>query len=287
MVFVAEAFAGWLFGQLADAGRKRLGGWLLGSDQQRALQQAATVAIWATARQLRATPAATDDVQGPDHLARIIDHVFQEPLDPAESLAEHATLLQGLQAGMTARLAVLGNAEITGTGESSAGLLGISVPTLTDLLVRQLLRELVTGGASGGPLAPLADQLNHDLTHLQGQQHSASLARLTTDLQTALATLDQLDQQVGSIPTRATSLGYPIHQLTDPFALEVHRAIDAPGGTAPLPILPAYVERAHDWQLQAIVRQATDGRSAIAVLVGGSSTGKTRACWEAVQGLPG
>lgn len=286
MVFIAEAFPGWLFGQLADAGRKRLGPWFLGNDQQRALQQAATAAIWATVRQLRATPGATDDVHGPDHLARVIDHVFQEPPDPAESLAEHATLLQGLQAGVAARLAVLGDAEITGTGESSAGPLGISVPALTDLLVRQLLRELVAGGASGGPLASLADQLNHDLTHLQGQQHSASLARLTMDLQAALATLDQLDHQVGLIPARATSLGYPIHQLTDPFALEVHRVIDAPGGTTPLPILPAYVERAYDRQLQAIVKQAIDGRSAIAVLVGGSSTGKTRACWEAVQGLP-
>jgi hypothetical protein len=73
MVFVAEAFAGWLFGQLADASRNRLGGWLLGSDQQRALQQAATAAIWATARQLRPIPTATDDARGPDYLARIID----------------------------------------------------------------------------------------------------------------------------------------------------------------------------------------------------------------------
>jgi len=47
MVFIAEAFGGWLAGQLADAGRRRLGGWLLGSDQQRALQQAATAAIQA------------------------------------------------------------------------------------------------------------------------------------------------------------------------------------------------------------------------------------------------
>jgi hypothetical protein len=99
MVFVAEAFAGWLFGQLADAGRKRLSAGLLGNDQQRALQQAATAAIWATARQLRATPAATDDPQGADHLARVIDHVFQEPPRPAESLAEHATLLQGCRLG--------------------------------------------------------------------------------------------------------------------------------------------------------------------------------------------
>lgn len=44
-MFVADAFAGWLIGQVADAGRRRLAPWLLGSDQQRALQQAATAAI--------------------------------------------------------------------------------------------------------------------------------------------------------------------------------------------------------------------------------------------------
>ena len=36
-----------------------------------------------------------------------------------------------------------------------------------------------------------------------------------------------------------------------------------------------------------MVRAAAEGRSGIAVLVGGSSTGKTRACWEALQQLRG
>ena len=41
--------------------------------------------------------------------------------------------------------------------------------------------------------------------------------------------------------------------------------------------------REHDTQLGAVVRAAAEGRSRTAVLVGGSSTGKTRACWEALQ----
>jgi hypothetical protein len=81
-------------------------------------------------------------------------------------------------------------------------------------------------------------------------------------------------------------LGRPIDELTDPFALEVHRAIDVPGTTAVLPVLPAYVERDHDRTLRALVQQAAEGRSTAVVLVGGSSTGKTRACWEAVHALP-
>jgi hypothetical protein len=136
-------------------------------------------------------------------------------------------------------------------------------------------------------LAPLTNQLNHDLTHLQGQQHSVGLARLAMALQTALAALHQLEQQDHPELARTTlRLGRPVHELTDPFALEVHRAIDTSDRTTPLPDLPIYVERDHDRRLQAIVKQAAEGHSAAAVLVGGSSTGKTRACWEAVQTLP-
>ena len=35
-------------------------------------------------------------------------------------------------------------------------------------------------------------------------------------------------------------------------------------------------------ELGRVVRAAAAGRSGVAVLVGGSSTGKTRACWEAL-----
>ena len=48
-------------------------------------------------------------------------------------------------------------------------------------------------------------------------------------------------------------------------------------------MLPVYVPREHDVELARGVRAAAEGRSGIAVLVGGSSTGKTRACWEALQ----
>lgn len=81
--------------------------------------------------------------------------------------------------------------------------------------------------------------------------------------------------------------GRMLSEVTDPFAfdLEVHRAIDAgprSGGMA-LPLLPAYVPREHDQALAEVVAQAAAGESRIAVLVGGSSTGKTRACQEALH----
>jgi hypothetical protein len=69
----------------------------------------------------------------------------------------------------------------------------------------------------------------------------------------------------------------------DPFALEVHRAIDASAGSGRLPPLPAYVERPHDRRMREIADQALDGRSRMITMVGRSSTGKTRACWELAQ----
>ena len=79
-------------------------------------------------------------------------------------------------------------------------------------------------------------------------------------------------------------LGRPIAELDDPFALEVHRAIEAVPGHTGLPLLPLYVERDHDRELAKRARKAAEGHSTMVVLVGGSSTGKTRACWEAIHG---
>lgn len=81
-----------------------------------------------------------------------------------------------------------------------------------------------------------------------------------------------------------SAAGQLISDLTDPFTLEVHPAIDV--GVVGLPLLPVYVERDHDVRLGEAVQQVTSGRSAIVVLIGGSSTGKTRACWEALHKLP-
>ncbi|QOV36877.1 hypothetical protein IM697_44250 [Streptomyces ferrugineus] len=75
--------------------------------------------------------------------------------------------------------------------------------------------------------------------------------------------------------------GRPLSEVTDPFHLEVHHAIGSP--VAGLPPLPAYVPREHDHELADLVTTAISGSSRIAVLVGGSSTGKTRACWEVLD----
>ncbi|MDN2495950.1 ATP-binding protein [Nocardia nova] len=76
--------------------------------------------------------------------------------------------------------------------------------------------------------------------------------------------------------------GVPLDELTDPFELDVHRPI-LPGVADQLGPLPPYIRRQHDARLAKIVEAAVADRSGMAVLVGGSSAGKTRALWEALK----
>lgn len=75
-------------------------------------------------------------------------------------------------------------------------------------------------------------------------------------------------------PAVAPSPPRPVREW-HPFDLDVHRAV----GPAELPYLPAYLPRAHDAALAGWLRAPSTG---MAVLTGESSTGKTRALYEAV-----
>jgi transcriptional regulator with XRE-family HTH domain len=79
--------------------------------------------------------------------------------------------------------------------------------------------------------------------------------------------------------------GRPLAQWTNPFDLEVHPPVHADDQALDLPDLPPYIQRDHDEKLAEVARAARDGRSGIALLIGGSSTGKTRACWETLKTL--
>ena len=103
----------------------------------------------------------------------VISEVFREPL-PDTRLAGPVTLLEELQAGIARQLAVLYDAGLTGTGQSSADVLGVPGTVLAERLTGHLVREIMFRGSAGGPLTPLADQLNHDLTH--------AIARVAADL---------------------------------------------------------------------------------------------------------
>jgi hypothetical protein len=257
VVFVADDLAAWLVGLLADAGRKKLTALALGSDQERALQKAATVAVQDTAAEL--SPSAEQARQS----AMVISEVFRQPVPDVPS-TRPATLLERLAAGIARQLAVLDDAGLTGTGQSSADVLGVPGTVLAEKLTDHLIREIMFRGSGGGPLTPLADQLNHDLTHRM-------LARLARQGQDAQA------QEGSAIVMRAGE--------ADPRRLGVHAAISVPGMSDQVP--PEYVSRdvdATEFGVRARVAAAAQ-HGGFVLLVGGSSVGKTRCAFESVKEL--
>jgi TIR domain len=125
----------------------------------------------------------------------------------------------------------------------------------------------------------LSDMVTVDLRTRTPQQFAAMIAG---KLATLTIAAPASSAQPGS---GAAAAGRPLDEVTDPFALEVHRPVQPENAQPGLPALPAYVPREHDTELAGVVRAAAEGSSGIAVLVGESSTGKTRACWEARQPL--
>jgi tetratricopeptide (TPR) repeat protein len=180
VVFIADDMTAWLLGLLADAGRRKLSALILGTDQERALQSAATAALWSTAADLR-----PDDEREAEQIALVIGEIF-DPSAAAPSVTGQGTLLEAIQAGIADRMGLLDDRRLTGTGQSSAELLGTSGRELAGTLAGHLVREISARAAKGGALAPLAAQLNHDATHLQGHRIETLLGQLDSDVRRAL-----------------------------------------------------------------------------------------------------
>jgi hypothetical protein len=181
MVFVADDLGAWLIGALADAGRKKLTTIVLGTDQERELRSAATAAVQRTAGELR-----PDDAERAEKLTRLVNRAFIKALVPGTPMAGYPTLLEALQAGIAGRLAVLDDTGPAATGQAPAEVREVPGTALAERLTAHLLREIVARGARGGPLFPLASQLNDDVTHLQGQRLEGMLG----DVLGRLARLD-------------------------------------------------------------------------------------------------
>jgi tetratricopeptide (TPR) repeat protein len=176
MVFVADDLGAWLVGLLADASRRRLTTLVLGSEQERALRQAATAAV-----QLTATELSPSGGQQAEQLAMALSEVFGVKMPDVPQVG-HARLLEALQTEVAEKLAVLDDASLTGTGQSAADSLGVPPGVIGDKLASHLVREILIRASRGGPLAPLADQLNHDMTYLQSKRLEDMLVRLADDV---------------------------------------------------------------------------------------------------------
>jgi hypothetical protein len=152
-----------------------------------------------------------------------------------------------------------------GLGEAGGAFYDAALDRCCELYVRAVVQVPTFVGRS------LAEILN-GLSDLPDQV-AAGVVNALGEAQAAVADPD------GGI----TVAGRPLAEVTDPFILEVHRPVQPEDAPPELPLLPPYVPREHDQVLGQVVAAAADGRSRIAVLVGGSSTGKTRACWEALD----
>jgi len=174
-VFVVDDLAGWLIGRLADAGYQKLTTLLRGSDQARALKPAVRAAVQATVAQIG--PFGGEEA---DRVAEQINKAFRRR-DPVPLPPGQPTVLEALQVGIVGQLSVLDDA-----GQPVVSLPGVPVREVAAKLTGHLVREIMISGSGGGPLAPLADQLNHDVTHLQGERLEGMLAQLAAQV-TALA----------------------------------------------------------------------------------------------------
>ena len=264
-MLVVDDLVGWLVGRLADAGYQKVSTRLRGSEQDRVLSQAVAVAVQAVVGEI-----SPSDEQRADQLAARISGAFGKRV-PVRLPPGRLSRLEALRAGIAGQLSVLDDAG------AAADLFGVSADVVADRLTAHLIYEISARGSAGGPLEPLANQLDHDLTHSRLDELKNMVDRL---LSQAAGAPDQLGSALGPG-------GRPLAEVSDPFALEVHRPVQPEGVHHGLPALPAYVAREHDVELRRVVAAAAGGSSGIAALVGRSSTGKTRACWEALRLLRG
>lgn len=216
MAFVADDLGAWLIGLLADAGRRKLTTLLMGSEQERELRSAATAAVQRTADELR--PGDDEQVQD---VALVISQVFGEHA-PDASPAGHDSVMEGLKAGVARQLAVLDDVSLTGTGQSSADVLGVPATVIAERLTGHLLREIVIRGSRGGPLSPLASQLNHDVTHQQSQEIGDAMLQLQGAIREALARLDAARPAGQPRAQLATDAGLHVEQLLGGLGLGDH-----------------------------------------------------------------
>jgi hypothetical protein len=260
VAFVADDLAAWLVGLLADRGRLKFTALVLGTEQERALRSAAAAAVEQVGREVR-----PGDAEQAEHVALVISEVFREPV-AATPLAEHQTMLEALQAGIAGELAVLDDAGLTGQRQSSADLLGVPGTVLAEKLTRNLVQEIVARGSRGGPLEPLAAQLNHDVTHLQGQQIHDAVRQLRGEI---LETLTQLSAaRPGEQPRSQTPPDIALHvgQLFEDLGLDKHEKAERR-------VNRLFLHLSRDQQravLQAIIHVATTTKDHTTQLLAGN-----------------
>ena len=201
---LVDDLVAWLVGLLGDASRRRLVKFVVGTAEKRARAAAAHAAVTGTAAELR-----PGDEKSAEQLAMVINQVFNTG-DPRElDLAGGQTVQEALGVGV--QVAVLGEPELTGQEVSSADLLGIPAGKIAKCLTAHLVAEIRKAALTGGPLKPLADQINFDAAYLNDRRAAGVLDRVHDGV---LAILDRLD-------------GQPVMVTAEEFASDVRALLEA------------------------------------------------------------
>ncbi len=200
MTVVVAGLAEWLVGLLREAARKGLISLVFGTELERALWDVTKAAVSGTATELRpdgGEPAAERE--------RVIGQVVRARVPRELDLTAGRTLLPAISSGVAAQAAVLDDRDLTEQGVSSADILGVPARVIGERLTEHLSAGIRSAGLGGGPLKPLADQLNSDLTHkhlheirqrLPAPADTATDEEFAADLQALLeALLEQAEQE--------------------------------------------------------------------------------------------
>ena len=211
-MFVADDLGAWLIGLFADSVRRNLTTLVLGDELDRAVHSAATAAIDHTAAEL---------CPGDSQAAMVINEVFGAPISDA-LLAQHTTLLRALETGIAEQLAVLDDASLTETGQSSADILGVPAGVIAEKLTDNLVQRIKAVAARGGPLAPLADQLNHDRTYIQGQETTDAVRQVGARILEAITLLATAQGAQSTSSETLKDIALYVEQCFENLGLDEH-----------------------------------------------------------------
>jgi hypothetical protein len=261
---ITTAILSWLTGEAGTAGVRIIGSLARGDRQQRALE---TIVA-------RSVDAAVDGVVADPERADVRDALLRELPQDTDAVrpGDILDLDTAVSRVLGPRLELLQEQGYR-----------IDSTRLTNTLARLIRQGIQADADRGGPLAPLAEHIRHERVATASEATAAASEAMAGDLRAIRRTLMTAAKDRTIQDTGRERVGQPIADLAGPLALGVHQAVSA--GDTRLPVLPEYVPRDHDAQLRAIM-EAADQASRMIVLAGDSSTGKTRALWEALRYLP-
>lgn len=239
---------------LAESGRAKLTTLVLGSEQERALHSVAKAAIELTVQEIY--PA---DEEKAAQLTLVIGEVFNKPV-PNNLRGGRTTMLDALKNGVGGQLAVLGDPTLTGQHQSAAEMFGISATELVDTLIKNLVWQITIRASRGGPLVPLATQINHDMTHLQThdamcqlQQTHDAVRQIGAAVEEALQRLEAAAFMQSPSPLADTDIALYVEQLLGGLKLGEHHEAERRVNRLFLPLVRNQQRAAVD----ALIRVAT------------------------------